>query len=93
MSVRITHKRLSQGTGHEHITDLKWTEEQSGDPGQSTRAAMVSFVDENPAGAAYTREGSQRANVGSVHPEYGAAYVRTYSDGEWTNNLLALPDF
>lgn len=93
MSVRITHKRLSNGTEHQHITELQWTNEATSATGSSTRAAMVDFVDKNPAGSAYTREGATRANVGSVHPAQGQPYVRTYSDGKWTNNLLALPDF
>lgn len=93
MAVRITHKRLSSGSGHEHITHLAWTNEQSNESSSSTRAVMVQFVDDNAAGAAYTREGERKVLVGSVHPSSGEPYIRTYSDGQWTNNLLALPDF
>jgi Protein of unknown function (DUF3892) len=32
-----------------------------------------------------------RADVGVVTPTHGAKYLRTYADGVWTDNLLALP--
>lgn len=54
---------------------------------------MADFVDRRPDGAVYTASGSSRAIVGVVRPAAGPAYVRTYSDGRWTNNLLSLPHF
>ncbi|MGW6174348.1 DUF3892 domain-containing protein [Arthrobacter sp. NPDC055138] len=37
--------------------------------------------------------GSSKVEVGVVHPENAAPYLRTYADREWNNNLLALPRF
>jgi hypothetical protein len=51
----------------------------------------VSWI-ENQNGEAYVEDsGGHRANVGVVAPSYGARYLRTYADGVWTDNLLALP--
>jgi len=33
----------------------------------------------------------KRADVGVVRPTNGRAYLRTYADGIWTDNLLSLP--
>jgi uncharacterized protein DUF3892 len=32
-----------------------------------------------------------RVDVGVVTPTDGSKYLRTYADGKWTDNLLALP--
>jgi len=90
MVIRITAVRLSGGQDHEHITDLWWTNPGTGESGSSTRAVIVSWI-ENDKGQAYTEEGGNRADVFVVTPTYGAKYLRTMSDGEWSNNLLALP--
>jgi hypothetical protein len=46
--------------------------------------------DEN--GKAYVEDArGNRADVLVVTPTYGAKYLRTYADGRWTDNLLALP--
>ena len=39
----------------------------------------------------YVRDSQgNRANVGVVRPANGRAYIRTYADGKWTDNLLSL---
>ena len=91
MAIRITHIRLSGGTTHEHITHLWWTNPPSGTSGDNTRAEIVAWI-ENKDGKAYVQDAQgHRADVGVVTPQYGAKYLRTYADGVWTNNLLALP--
>ena len=93
MAVRITHRRMSTGgTGHEHIHSVKWENQASSETGTSTVAEMVDFID-NKHGKAYTWDGAVRADVGVVKPASGKPYIRTYADGKWTNNLLALPLF
>lgn len=67
---------------HEGITHLggdgwKWTRQQVVD---SIKAKTNTF---------YTYEGGQRANLGVVNGTNGD-YVRTYADGQWNDNLLAL---
>jgi len=93
MSVEITHRRMSSGgTRHEHITDVKWKNiNGTGGSGQSSKAQMVSWIENN--GNAYCGNGLNRVPVGVVDPDQGAKYLRTYADGNWTNNLLSLPEF
>lgn len=91
MSIRITHKRLSDGTTHEHITHVAWNNESTDTAGSSTKAAVVKWIDDG--GDAYVGQGSSRVQVGTIHPDTGTPYLRTYADGAWNNNLLSLPDF
>jgi ribosomal protein S8E len=92
MSIEITHIRLSGGSGHEYITDYKWRNLQSGETGESNKPAMVEWVDK-PANHAYVGSGVNQSEAGVVRPQYGQPYLRTYADGVWNNNLLALPRF
>lgn len=93
MAIEITHIRLSSGIqDHEHITDYKWTSLNDGDVGTSSKATLVDWID-NKSGTAYVGSGSRRVEVGTVHPQGRLPYLRTYADGKWTNNLLALPTF
>lgn len=90
MSIRITAIRLSGGTGHEHIERLWWSEPATADTGDNSRAEIVSWI-ESGNGVAFVHEGGRRAEVGVVDPNIGPKYLRTYADGVWTDNLLALP--
>ncbi len=72
---------------HEHITHLgnpaagwKWTREQVI---ASIEAKTNTFYVIDPN----TRK---RSDVGVVRSEGKAPYLRTYADGYWNNNLLAL---
>lgn len=90
MAIRIVAIRLSGGTDHQHITRLWW--ENSTKSGDNTRAEIVSWI-ENQNGTAYVQDsGGHRVTVGVVTPAYGDKYLRTYADGRWTDNLLALPE-
>jgi hypothetical protein len=51
----------------------------------------VAWIDDN--GIAYVGSGVQQVRVGTVHPDNSPAYVRTYADKQWSNNLLSLPIF
>lgn len=88
MTTYITHIRLSPpaSNDHRHIVNVKWS--QAGQVGQSTRAAMVDFINE---GNAVFVHGNPSARVGVVKAT--PPYLRTYADQNWTNNLLALPRF
>lgn len=89
MAIRITQIRLEGGTSHQHITRLWWsTASTSGD---NSRAEIVDWV-EGKNGQAFVEDA--RGNsipVGVVSPDHRAKYLRTYADGVWTDNLLALP--
>ena len=68
MAIRITDIRQAGGTGHEHISVLWWTNPATGQDGNSTRASIVSWI-ENENGKAYTEDGQgNRADVLVVTP-------------------------
>ena len=91
MAIEITHIRFSGYTkDHESITDFKWR--SSTDTGTSTKAAMVTWVDDK-SNSVHVGQGRTQVNVGAVHPAGRVAYLRTYADGQWSNNLLSLPNF
>jgi uncharacterized protein DUF3892 len=91
LTIRITAVRLAGGQSHEHITHLWWTNPASGQTGDNSRAQIVTWI-EDDNGQAYVDDGrGNRADVLVVTPRYGHKYLRTYADGQWTDNLLALP--
>jgi Protein of unknown function (DUF3892) len=91
VAIRITHIRQSGGSGHEHIIHLWWTNPATGKTGDDTRTAIVSWI-EGKDGKAYTEDAQgNRADVRVIAPSHGEKYLRTYADGRWTDNLLALP--
>lgn len=72
---------------HEHITHLgnpqsnwMWTREQVI---ASIDAKMNTFFVKDP-------NTGKRADIGVVRPADRAAYLRTYADGVWNDNLLSL---
>jgi len=79
------------GTKHEHIAAVKWKNPDNGKTGQATRTTMVDWIS-NQNGAAYVCGGNAHiAKVGVV--KGNPPYIRTYADGVWTDNLLALPKY
>jgi hypothetical protein len=74
--------KIPRNNTHEGITHLggatwKWTRQEVIN---SINAKTNSF---------YTLVGNKRADVGVVQGQHGE-YVRTYADGVWNDNLLAL---
>jgi hypothetical protein len=91
MAIKITDIRLEGGTEHEHIVHLWWTNPATGQNGTGTRASVVSWI-EDKNGKAYTEDSQgNRADVLVVTPKSGEKYLRTFADGLWADNLLALP--
>lgn len=89
--VYITHIRLSTtGNQHEHITDVKWRNPSNGNTGQSTRQEMVDWIDKGNIAHVKDSSGND-INVGVVRAT--PPFLRTYADGVWSDNLLALPSF
>lgn len=83
VQVTCINKQLRDST-HEGITHLggsgwRWTRKQVID---SIEAKTNTF---------YTSVGGNRATVGVVDGQNGK-YLRTYADGKWNDNLLALPE-
>lgn len=93
MAIRITARRMSGGTTHQHIAELRWTEPSTGKGDDTARAVIVGWIEKRNI-KAYTEDGrGNRADVGVVTPAHGEKYLRTHADGVWTNNLLELPEF
>lgn len=71
---------------HEHITHLgspptwKWTREE-----------VIASI-EGKTNTFYVIDPltNKRSNIGVVRPAGRQAYLRTYADGDWNNNLLSL---
>jgi hypothetical protein len=87
--IYITARHMAGGTRHEHIASVRWRNPSDGNTGQSTRADMVKWID--GGGEARVRDGNDDVMVGVVKAT--PPYIRTYADGKWKDNLLALPEF
>ena len=82
--VRIIKIRMTAGgTKHEHITHVASSTKTW------TRASAVSAIEDGSINF-YVLANSLHANVGVV--KASPKYLRTYADGQWTDNLLALPE-
>jgi len=93
MARRITHKRLSGGSGHEHIVAVAWVNDVSTSSTleASSTAEMVAWIEVGHS--AYTLVNGRRAEVGVRQTSTGRKFLQTHADGYWNDNLLALPDF
>jgi len=95
MAVRITCINKSGGqhqNPHEAISYLGWINESDNKTGKSSRLEMYDFV-VNKGGKAYVKDAyGNIAYLKGATSAAGNKYVRTYSDGKWTDNLLALPE-
>ena len=72
---------------HEGITHLGGT---GGGGWKWTRAEVIKSI-ENGSNTFFTKRDGIRANIGVVDGPNGK-YVRTYANGQWNDNLLALPE-
>lgn len=88
MPYEIKKVRLSNGgTEEKHITDV----ELAGGT-RETRSEVVRWID---GGIRYyfTTGAGREADVTTVHPTVGDAYIRTKPDSTIKDNLLSLPKF
>jgi hypothetical protein len=88
--VYITAVHMAGGNGHEHIASVQWRDPSDGNTGSSTRAIMVDWID-NKNGEARVQSTPEDVKVGTV--DGTPKYLRSYANGNWTDNLLALPRF
>ena len=83
VQVRCINKQ-PRNDPHEGITHL------GGDQLKWTRQQVITSI-EAKTNTFFTYVGGKRADVGVVNGPNGK-YVRTYADGKWNDNLLALPE-
>lgn len=76
--------KLPRDDPHEGITHL------GGASWKWTRGQVITSI-EAKTNTFFTLNDGRRADVGVVNGPTGK-YVRTHRDGQWTNNLLALPE-
>jgi hypothetical protein len=88
--VYITEIHLEGGSGHEHISEVKWRNPADNTTGQSSKATMVDWI-KNKGGDARVTDGTNEVQVAVV--DTATPYIRTYADGTYTDNLLALPQY
>lgn len=95
MAVRITCITKDNGNHenpHAAIQSLGWIEDGTAKQGTSTRLQMYDWI-KNQSGHAYVRDRSgNTARVGTAETSRGTKYIRTFRDGTWTDNLLALSE-
>jgi hypothetical protein len=91
MTVYIIAVQMSppSANSHEHIAYVKWEQPDGGGVTVSSRAQMVSWI--NQGGDARVRDPQGEVQVGVV--DANPPYLRTYADNRYTDNLLSLPRF
>lgn len=87
--IQVTEIKLVNGITHQHISSVRWLNPATQDTGISTRATMVDWI--RNGGVAIVSDGTRAVNVQVV--EGDTPFIRTFADGVWTDNLLALPHF
>ncbi|MEK6225500.1 MAG: DUF3892 domain-containing protein [Chloroflexota bacterium] len=87
--VFVTARHMVGGTYHEHIASVRWQDPGTAQTGETQRADMVTWI--RGGGQAFVQSGSLTVAVGVV--DANPPYIRTFADGVWTDNLLALPTY
>jgi hypothetical protein len=93
MSVRITGVRKDHGNHynpHEAVSHYRWVEDGTGNTNIAPRQPMVEWIENG--GTAYVSDGQRIAWCGVQKNQNGTKYLRTHSDGHWSDNLLNLPE-
>ena len=91
MTIFIAAVHMAGGTQHEHVSQLVWVSEETYKSGISPTGDLVNFIENG--NSVMVGDGTTKVAVGVVKPQYGAPYLRTYADKQWTDNLLALPRY
>lgn len=92
--IEIVARNMAGGNRHEHIQSVMWREVGTTVSTVTTVADMVEWLDASVSNRAVV--GSYPADfveVGAIHPDSGRPHLRTYANGDWTDNLLSLPTF
>jgi catechol-2,3-dioxygenase len=90
--VYVQAVHMSGGTHHQHIASVRWRNPADSSGGESTREEMVRWLRASSANVARVR-GSDGSDVAVGVVDASPPYIRTYADGNWTDNLLALPRY
>ncbi|MGW0539604.1 DUF3892 domain-containing protein [Streptomyces griseoincarnatus] len=91
MIIYITAVHLSGGDKHEHIEAVRWENPATKETGESTKQTIIRWLEKDKTNEARVRSGASYVRVGVV--KASPPYIRTYANGIWTDNLLALPRY
>lgn len=89
--IRCITKSQSNG-GHEHIIAVGNPTSSGGGWKWPVQQVIASIDAKSNTFFVLDPLTGKRADVGVVRPTHGAAYLRTYADGLWNDNLLSLPN-
>ncbi len=89
-TIKITSVRVAEGTKHEHIVSLRWTNTRTGQSGEMSRELLVAWL-RTPGRRAVVVDGLHVADVRVVGTEL--RHVQAYRDEEWIESLLHLPRY
>lgn len=81
----------SGGADHDHIAQVRWLNVESRVEGIADTAGMVEFIDDG--NDVFVEDATGDVPVGVVRPDGRPPHLRTFADGDWTNNLLSLPRY
>ncbi len=89
--VYITHIRLRNGSGLQHISHVRWERPSHGRAGDYSRDQMVGYI--NQGNDVYVRGPGNASDAKVVVVNTTPPHLKTVADGRETNNLLSLPHF
>jgi hypothetical protein len=97
-TIKCTARRMAGGRGHEHISQLWWSQVDASNTvissGVNTREEMVAFIEKYGNTSVWcpdTTSSSVWAWV-HVHSNGHIKYLQTVADNRKTDNLLSLPE-
>jgi hypothetical protein len=89
--LRITAVAVQGGGGHEDVTHLLW--EAASSSGVTSSEALIIWLLEDSEHEAWLSDGEHRIAIEVVTPIDSPPHLRSRSDGQWGDHLLALPRF
>jgi hypothetical protein len=87
----ITAVHLSGGTAEAHITSVRWLNSSTGMSGTTSVDGMVAWLRKGNQAQVAGPDGPVQVVV--VDSPGGTPYLRTVANGDWSDNLLALPRY
>ena len=93
MAFQITgiRKPGRANNSHEAISHYRWVDDGKTGPTITDRLTVVSWVEVKKI-PAYVADGSRKIWREVRQNQNGTKYLQTAADGQWSNNLLALPE-
>ncbi len=88
--IYITAISPSHSSAEHHITSVRWLAPHDGTAATMTVAAVAEWLDASESNVAKVA-GEYGPSFVGVYERGGKKYLRSYADGEFTNNLLSLP--